>query len=306
VNLIQDLQKDILNSEASLPSILRKTKVLGSLLRNKEFKKWVDNELNGYQEEDKKKIPSYRRGYVESYGDFLGPFGSVLKNQPISSLSLPVLFRQHVNKFLLVEGVRALESLIEHGSSDFRMQWPADIIAAVSNKIFKGWVCMSAWKLVSRGQIEQVLDTVRNRLLSFVLELEEKHPEISESKDAISNVSKKEISYAFNTYIIGSRNIIASGVGINQKVHQQVPANDLKALLKYMEKINVPSDNLKELEKAIEEDGPGTKPNEFGPKVSRWIERMANKKIVKGAWKLALPTIQMLIMKGLSMFYGWE
>ena len=28
MNLIQDLQKDILNSETSLPSILRKTKVL--------------------------------------------------------------------------------------------------------------------------------------------------------------------------------------------------------------------------------------------------------------------------------------
>lgn len=306
MNLIQELQNDILDSKTSLSSILRKAKVLASTLKNKEFKNWVDNELNGYPE-SKEKIPDYRQGRAESYGHFSGPFGSALKNFPIPSLNLPGQIKKHANELLLVQGVRVFESLIEieGDSSDFHIPWPTDIVAIISDKVVQGYICISAWKSVSRGQVEQVLDTVRNRLLNFVLDLQERYPKISKSKDALLEVPEKQVASAVNTYIIGSHNVVTSGFGISQQVQQQIHSNDLDSLLRYMQEIGVQRDDAKELKKAIEEDGSRTEPGKFGSKVADWIGRMT-KKILKGTWKVALSTTLTLITKALAYYYGWE
>lgn len=305
MNLIQELQNDILDQKTSLSSILRKAKVLASILRNEDLKKWVDNELNGYQSNKKEEVPEYRQGRADSFGDFVGSFGRGLKNVPIPTLNLPEPFQNGASELHLVEGVRALESLIESDSSLFSIQWPADIVAIMSDKIYEGYVCISAWKSVSRGQVEQVLDTVRNRLLNFVLELKERYPEISKSEDAISEVPKEQVASVVNTYIVGSQNVVASGFGIDQNVHQQIRENDLDALLKYMEKIGVPADDIKELKKAIEEDGPRTEPGKFGSKVVDWVCKMT-KKILEGTWKVAISSASTLITKALSCYYGWK
>ena len=304
MNLIQELQNDILDSKTGLSSILRKAKVLASTLRNGEFKKWVDNELNGYPD-NKEGIPDYRQGRVENYGNFSGPFGSALKNIPIPSLNLPERLKKHSNELLLVEGVRVFESLIESDSSNFHIPWPADIVAIISDKIIQGYICISAWKSVSRGQVEQVLDTVRNRLLNFVLDLQERYPKISKSKEALLAVPEKQVASAVNTYIFGGHNVVASGFDINQRVEQRIHANDLDSLLRYMEEIGVPGHDAKELKKAIEEDGPRTQPDIFGSKVVNWIAK-TTKKILKGTWKSTLQTTLILITKALACYYGWE
>jgi hypothetical protein len=206
---------------------------------------------------------------------------------------------------IIAEGVRALESTLQGDSSSFNIPWPTDIVAILSGQIFRGYVCLSAWKSLSRGQIEQVLDTVRNRLLSFVLDLKEKYPEISKSEEAISGIPKEQVASSFNTYIFGSYNVVASGIGIDQKVHQQIARNDLDALLKYLENIGVPRDDTRELEKAIKADGSKTEQNKFGPKVAEWIGKMI-KKILEGAWNVSISTAPELLTKALSRYYGWE
>lgn len=304
MNLIQGLQSDILDSRTSLSSILRKAKVLASTLRNERFEKWVDNELNGYPG-NKEEIPDYRQGPTESFGHFAGPFGSGMKNAPIPTLNLPEPVKEFASRFFLFEGVRALESLVEKDSSSFCERWPANIIALTSDRVYEGYVCMSAWKSISRGQVEQVLDTVRNKLLGFILELQKKHPKISESKDAISKVPREEVTSAVNTFILGSYNVVASGFGVDQRVDQQILQNDIDALLRYVKEIGVPADDVKELKKAVEEDGPRAEPGKLGSKVAGWLGKMT-KKIADGTLNLPMTVISTLIMQALSSHYGWR
>lgn len=303
MGLISDLQNDILDPKTSLSTILRKAKVLASTLKNEEFKKWVENELNGYRG-NRDEIPEYRRGHTRSLGDFFGPFGAALKNAPIPTLSLPQEIKEFANELSLPKGVRALEAHLESNSPAFDIPWPADIVALLTGKIYRGYSCLSAWKTVDRSTIEQLLDTIRNRLLSFVLELKEKYPEISKSEEAISEIPGEQVTPMVNTYIFGNHNVVASGVNIEQAVHQ-VQKNNLNALLKYMEKIGVGSSDIKELEKAIKEDGPRTEAGKFGSKVTDWVGKMTTK-ILKGVWNISIQVGPTFLAEALSRYYGWK
>lgn len=142
-------------------------------------------------------------------------------------------------------------------------------------------VCISAWKSISRSKVEQILDTVRNRLLNVVLELREKYPDINESNDALSMVPKEQVASIVNTYILGSHNVVASGIDLDQNVSQKIIKNDIDSLLKYMKEIGVPADDASQLKNAIEEDGPRTEQRKFGSKVADWVGKMT-KKILEG------------------------
>lgn len=303
MSIIQELQDDILDSKTNLSSILRKAKVLAYDLKNEEFKKWVDNELNGYSNENE--IPDYRKSMAYNFGHFIGSFGRQMKNAPIPTRNLPEPFKKFAEDLVFYNGVRALESLIEDNSDKNSILWPADMVAIVSDKIYEDMVCISAWKSISRSKVEQILDTVRNRLLNVVLELREKYPDINESNDALSKVPKEQVASIFNTYILGSNNVVASGIDIEQNVSQKIIKNDIDGLLKYMKEIGVPAEDASQLKNAIAEDGPRTEQRKFGSKVADWVGKMT-KKILEGTWNVAITSAPTLITKALSRYYGWE
>ena len=215
MNLIKELQNDILNPEISLSTILRKAKVLASTLKNEEMKKWVDNELNGY-DSDNKEIPDYRRRYSDIQGNFIDSFGNKVNNIQIPYFKVKETFKNINNEVILIQGIRNLESLLASDEMTFKNFLPADVVTILSDRIYENFTCLEAWKPMDRGQLEQVLDTVRNRLLNFVIELQEMYPEIKKSEDAISKIPNDATNSVFNTYIIGNNNIVSSGSKIDE------------------------------------------------------------------------------------------
>ena len=100
---------------------------------------------------------------------------------------MPEHLRSYVESIPITEGVRSLESLLEDKTVEmFRLTWSGDAVAAASLTVYRGFECQTAWRQVSKNGIVHLLDTVRNRLLSFVLELQELYPAIIESEAAIS------------------------------------------------------------------------------------------------------------------------
>ena len=59
-------------------------------------------------------------------------------------------------------------------------RWSADLVAHVGREIYEDMNCLSAWKEISRGALVAILDTVRTRVLDFVLELEAEDPMVGE------------------------------------------------------------------------------------------------------------------------------
>src|SRR5437667_5759147 len=109
MSLLRDIQKAAIEHGTDLPTLLRMCKLLAARLGNEEFGQWVDYELNGYPTIDA--MPAYRILEVQSFGNFIGGFGSSASNMPIPLGVLPENARQAYKKAYLGQGVSAYASL---------------------------------------------------------------------------------------------------------------------------------------------------------------------------------------------------
>ena len=303
MTLIRQLQGDIVNPDISLASILLKAKILAYRLRNDELKNWVDSELNGYP--DDTSIPCYRRYTAQNYGDFL-TFDRHFKNVPISSIDLPDPVREFAQGISMGQGVGSLEDLKNHPGmrKDGAIQyaWPPEVIEFVAEHgPYANMRLVSAWKLINDKDITHILDIVRNKLLTFVLELQDQFPELTESDDKIGEVPPERITYMYNTHIHGNQNVVAAGTNITQNVQQEVRSNDLDSLLSYLKSIGVSEEDAQELKEAVEEDGPAEESAGFGPRVRDWL----GKKTAEGALNATLSGIATTAAKAVAQYYGW-
>jgi hypothetical protein len=215
MTIFADLQVDIVGT-TTLSSVLRRAKVLAYRLQDSDFKNWVDFELDGYYGHTEQ-LPEYRTFQTASFGTFRN-MAWMQKNVPIPIEMLPGDIQQYVAIVRMFQGVRELESMIEsmdrEGTDHLQDLWPAG-----SEKLLGadgGYYCMSAWRLLPRSRIAQILDTVRTRLLTFSLELGERYPKAAalDFNAASENPPAEQVRYVFHMYVTGSANI-SQGVTMN-------------------------------------------------------------------------------------------
>ena len=147
---------------------------------------------------------------------------------------------------------------------------------------------------------------MRNRLLTFMLELEEQFPDLAGSEEAARNIPKEEAASIFNTYVHGGQNVIASGQDIIQHTVFSPPdlsPGDLEALLDYMRELNLPEEDVAELQEALEEDEASSEPGELGPQTTGWLGRLAMKGF-EGASSGAVGQVVQHAGKAVAQYYG--
>jgi hypothetical protein len=88
MTLLRKIQDAAVDSKTNIGDVLRQCAVLAARLGNERFKKWVDEELNGY--EPGAELPPYRvlKG-LQSTGSFFGPFGEQFSNLPLPLGNVP-------------------------------------------------------------------------------------------------------------------------------------------------------------------------------------------------------------------------
>jgi len=101
---INEIRADLINQDINLSTILRKAKVLASILKNKKLKDWVNNELGGYFGDAISTLPKYRKIHLENMGHFSGPFGSGIRNALIPIGYLPDVAKNSlmIQRYLIV------------------------------------------------------------------------------------------------------------------------------------------------------------------------------------------------------------
>lgn len=159
----------------------------------------------------------------------------------------------------------------------------------------------SAWRHVGSSDVTRILETVRNKLLAFVLELQDQFPELTESDDKIGDVPQEQTDTMFNIHISGNQNVIAAGANISQDVRQVVRSNDLSSLLSYLKSIGVSEGDAQELKEAVEEDGPAEESAGFGPRVLAWL----GQKTAEGALNASMSSVAMTAAKAVAQYNGW-
>ena len=286
MGLVNDLVTEVIDSSSELSQALRKAKLLGFELRSEELRIWSEAELTGYAPEDQ--LPPYRVFKGMNFGDFAGMGGSRATGVPIRLSAVPKEWREELSRLELRQGIAAVQEMFK--SEGYREQWSADRIASVSGKIYDSMNMVSAWKEIPRTNLVLVLDAVRNRLLNFLLELREWHPEVDAADVDLRSIPEDDVRVSVINHIYGGHNVLASGGTVHQQVQQAVKPGDLTSLLSALREASLPEELISELSEAINKDEP-VRAGGIGPRVSSWLAKVGEKVATSAAGGFAAQAI---------------
>ena len=145
-----------------------KARILAARLDHQPLKRWVTSELDGYEADDD--LPDYRRlRDLEVKADFSGPSNSGLRNATVPPACID---EAHHELFSADnrQGIAALQDLVVPTGS-LPAPWPANAVVCYADCVYESMSMMNAHKVIPRGAVVGIVDGVRNRLLSFALEL---------------------------------------------------------------------------------------------------------------------------------------
>lgn len=301
MNLLREIQDAAVRSDVPLTELLRKCRVLGARLSDRDIADWADRELNGYPKAEA--LPEYRVVPVRSLGHFFGYGGSRLENAPIPPSNLPEKHREFATIAYLRESISAYEDLLRNpDASHFRLPWPADLVKLVASDIYQNMSMGAAWCELGRGAIIQLVETVRNRVLSFALELE---TQIGSVEGQPSIAQSQLVSQVFHTHVYGNvANYAQGGSDFRQVAVNAVVPGDLASVIAALKELGVPQGDIDDLEHAVADDGPAPRTG-LGPRVAQWIGGAVSK-VASGAWKVTLNTASSVIPKLIARYYGIE
>lgn len=308
MSLLQEIQSDAVDANVDISVVLRKCKVLAARLGNEEFKLWVERELNGYT--SKEDLPEYRILRVESHGNFIG-IAWKANDVPIAPSIIPEEYRDIVTMVYFMDAISYYQSLLQttdkkDSGNILSNPWPADLVRLVGSEIYENMHCVNAWKVVPKSSVAALLDTVRNRVLSFVLEIEAEAPDAGEAPPNTKPIPDERINQVFNTYIQGNVTSLTAGSQITtQTIEITVVQNDLDSLKQYLASLGIGEPDLEELDQAIQEDAQSGVKDNLGSKVKVWLGKMISK-AGSSTWNVATSVAANLLIKALSKYYGFD
>jgi hypothetical protein len=304
MTLLRDIQNSAINSESKLSDLLRKCKVLAARLQNDVLNQWVDAELNGYSPKDN--LPAYRIIHCNAAGNLGGPFGAEMRNITIPVACLPEKWKDWAQTCYLRHPVSSLEELSKGEGDILHSDWPGNLIATVATKIYRGYSLYAAWLIISKSDIIAILDTVRNRILNFVLEIEKENPEAGEAQPNTKPIPEEKVTQVFNMFITGNvQNLATGSSNFIQSDHRLVLHGDFASLSSFLKSVGVTDGDIIELDKAIKEDEAVEQEKGFGEKVSSWIGKMLSK-AGTAAWSISTSAAGALLAKAIARYYGLE
>jgi hypothetical protein len=300
MSLLQEIRDAAVDGSVPLATMLRKCAVLATKLGNSELRTWVGYELNGYPEDVD--LPNYRTQPAPAVGHLAGPFGSGYRNISIPAAVMPEGFEKFATEVYLRQPIAAIEALVtgSNESGELSCPWPGNLIGLVQQKgkFASSLVLYGAWQSLSRAQLVALLDTVRNRVLDFVLQLEQDAPDAGDAPTPIAASSKA--TQQFINVIYGNVGNIASSNHSVVQTTTQVVQGDVNSLSVALREVGVPDVEVKELTAVLkaEESLPG-----MGPKTSAWISK-ATQALASGAWKVGTGVTAAVVVKMVLTFLG--
>jgi hypothetical protein len=288
MSLLQDIQNECTEKDASVSRLLRLCLRLAAALKNEPLKTWVTHELNGYP--DNAPLPSYRVFPVSSSGYFTGPFGSSATLQ-ISVSVLPKESQDGYRFARLNQPIAQYESLIQGENSSvgqFQIPWPIWLAVKYASKMTRDMQCIQAWQNLPAPGIFGLIDTIKTRVLQMAIEIEANDPNAGEVLSIPPNIKDSTVNQIINNTIIGSQiqNVAVGLGGITQSASEQVKSGDLASLAAFLERIGIPGDDIAALSVAVTEDKTEGNPG-IGAKALGWLSKFSKAAVEAGGKETA-------------------
>jgi len=163
-SLVEELQRDALDSKITVSDLLRKSLVVATKLNLADFRKWVECELNGYGKDEG--LPDYRliRCQVQSTNPFDGR--KIPWKFPTSDLE------EKVSRRRIVQSVASIEELVSGGrGAELMLPFSAEMQTVLMRHCDDPSPPVP-YTVVQPSQLHGILDAVRNAILTWSLRLE--------------------------------------------------------------------------------------------------------------------------------------
>jgi hypothetical protein len=200
----------IVDEKIPLRSILRQAHILAYQLENNSFKHWVNYELNGYPNDFEdfdelwNSLPSYRKLDAEIRANGIQGFYK-FTNMPVVAEFIP----KEKQTLWFTEGIPSIEKLLDVQGTMVQKSWhPSDV--AFFNDVWHKHMdtrlsCFEIWVQAPATVVTNIIETVRDSLLAFVLELQQIYP--SDNSIAYTQDKQHEVSHLVQTFILHGGNI---------------------------------------------------------------------------------------------------
>lgn len=304
MGLLHEIQNDAVKSSVSISDLLLKTQLLAAKAKSDSLAEWVKYESEGYP--NGVTIPSYRILSVTYVGTFSGPFGSMLKNAPLPSMLISEIIGDDWNTFSVGSSISEIEALANSGQPHLSTGNAANLIPLLHG-VFEGYGCAEVTGRLSTPSLVAIQHTVRSKILSLTLELEEEFPESANistlkpllgfSKEITEGVERmtKKIVYGNNTefHTSGDRNKIAVNVSTGN-------IGDISEAFKTA---GVPDKDANEIAKIISNEQPARDGEPLGANAQKWLAKSISK-AADGTWNIGTSTLAGLLTAVAAKFYG--
>lgn len=276
MSLLQDIQNECTERDASVSRLLRLCLRLAAALKNEPLKTWAAHELNGYP--NNAPLPKYRVFPVTSTGYFIGSFGRSATLQ-ISVGILPKETQDGYRCARLSEPIANYESLIrgeDKISGQFQIPWPIWLAVEYASKMTTDMQCIQAWQDLPVNAVFGLVDTIKTRVLQMAIEIEANDPNAGDVLSIAPNIKESVVNQIINNTIIDSQiqNVAVGLGGISQSAGKQVNPGDLASLTAFLERLGIAKDEIAELSTAVTEDKAEDKPG-IGTKALGWLSKFS-------------------------------
>jgi len=153
------------------------------------------------------------------------------------------------------------------------------------------------------NQVAAILDAVRSTVLEWALRLEKEG--ILGDGLRFTDAEKRRAGKAMDIKIENFQGIIGDvqQSTVTQNLNMTVQKGDFESLRQFLKSEGVEDGEIKELKKAIEEDGAKLEGGNFGERVGAWIGRMVGK-AATGASQIGVHAAGHLLAMAIGKYYG--
>lgn len=207
------LLKDLASGN-DLESALFRLKIILSGLENEEINKWIDNEIEGYENIDE--LPLYRIVEGRAVGTYIiGSQYNGIKytKSPIPINHIPEDIRQKLLEGYFTQGIPSLKSMILKGET-IGKPVPPEVCHRLSSN---GFLIGSMNIELASSEIETILSKVKNKLISIIIKLEKEFEDL-DSLDIFHDDTSKEVIEETEQYIVNLLFDNSVTIGNNNKI----------------------------------------------------------------------------------------
>jgi hypothetical protein len=277
MSLLTDIQKEAVDSNASVATALRRAKLLASRLKDAGFAKWVGYELNGYPQR-RSEVPDYRIVACTAFGNFMA--GNMVAKLPIPTSVLPAKLRDWGECCYFSQAIDSIEAMAHKASAGdshgIVIHWPPEYFQYAEEAVHGN--CIGAWLSVNPAELFGIIGAVRNRLLDFTLAVESENPEAGEADIRSTPIDPSKVSQMVQTFIYGGNNSIsAGGAGFTQSI--VVQPYDLASLRSALSAAGIMPEEIDELTTDLAR---ASTPTQKQSAADGWLGRTARRAVAAG------------------------